>query len=124
MLNSKQRAYLIGLASNLDPIAHIGKNGVSPESVQSVEEAFNTHELIKVNVQKNSPDEPAVAADKLSALVKCIEERKAGNREFLSAERQTREYLTAMELPEVDWFLLHCLPAFEKNLDELGTDGL
>ena len=64
------------------------------------------------------------AADKLSALVKCIEERKAGNREFLSAERQAREYLTAMELPEVDWFILHCLPAFEKNLDELGTNGL
>lgn len=67
MLNSKQRAYLIGLASNLEPIAHIGKNGVSPEAVQSVEEAFNTHELIKINVQKNSPDEPVVAADKLSA---------------------------------------------------------
>ena len=64
------------------------------------------------------------AADKLSALVKCMEERKAGNREFLSAERQIREYLTAMELPEVDWFLLHALPAYEKNLDELGASGL
>ena len=64
------------------------------------------------------------AADKLSALVKCMEERKAGNREFLSAERQTREYLCAMELPEVDWFLVHALPAFEKNLDELGASGL
>lgn len=64
------------------------------------------------------------AADKLSALVKCMEERKAGNREFLSAERQTREYLTAMELPEVDWFMVHALPAFEKNLDELGAGGI
>lgn len=61
------------------------------------------------------------AADKLSALVKCIEERKAGNREFLSAEAQTLHTLRAMELPEVDWFLERCLPAFEKNLDELGT---
>ena len=61
------------------------------------------------------------AADKLSALVKCIEERKAGNREFLSAEEQTRAALTAMALPEADWFIEHCLPAFEKNLDELGT---
>ena len=64
------------------------------------------------------------AADKLSALVKCMEERKAGNREFLSAEQQTRSYLTAMELPEVDWFMTHALLAFEKNLDELGTSGL
>ena len=61
------------------------------------------------------------AADKLSALVKCIEERKAGNREFLSAEEQTRAALTAMALPEADWFMANCLPAFEKNLDELGT---
>ena len=59
------------------------------------------------------------AADKLSALVKCIEERKAGNREFLSAEEQTRASLAAMALPEADWFMEHALPAFEKNLDEL-----
>ena len=59
------------------------------------------------------------AADKLSALVKCIEERKAGNREFLSAEAQTRAALAAMALPEADWFMEHALPAFEKNLDEL-----
>ena len=63
------------------------------------------------------------AADKLSALVKCIEERKAGNREFLSAEEQTRAALTAMALPEADWFMANCLPAYEKNLDELGTMG-
>ena len=61
------------------------------------------------------------AADKLSALVKCIAERKAGNREFLSAEAQTRAALAAMALPEADWFMENCLDAFEKNLDELGT---
>ena len=59
------------------------------------------------------------AADKLSALVKCIAERKAGNREFLSAEAQTRAALKAMALPEADWFIEHCLGAFEKDLDEL-----
>lgn len=63
------------------------------------------------------------AADKLSALVKCIAERKAGNREFLSAERQTRAALEAMGLPEADWFMEHCLPAYEKDLDELGAMG-
>ena len=59
------------------------------------------------------------AADKLSALVKCIEERKAGNREFAGAEAQTRASLEAMALPEVNWFMDRCLGAFEKNLDEL-----
>ena len=61
------------------------------------------------------------AADKLSAYIKCIEERKAGNSDFISAERRTREALEAYHLPEVDYFLLYFIPAFELTLDELGT---
>lgn len=61
------------------------------------------------------------AADKLSAYIKCIEERKAGNNEFLSAEQQTRAVLDASPLPEVAYFLQNFIPAFERNLDELGT---
>lgn len=59
------------------------------------------------------------AADKLSAHIKCIEELKAGNQEFSSAAAQTRAALKAMQLPELDWFMEHCLPAFAKDLDEL-----
>ncbi len=65
-----------------------------------------THEIVK-------------AADKLSAHIKCIEELKAGNQEFESAAVQTRAALEGMHLPELDWFLVHCLPAFSKNLDQL-----
>lgn len=61
------------------------------------------------------------AADKLSAYIKCIEERKAGNNEFLSAEKQTRESLLQSDLPEVKYFMENFIPAFEKTLDELGT---
>ncbi|MBQ9664400.1 MAG: 5'-deoxynucleotidase [Oscillospiraceae bacterium] len=61
------------------------------------------------------------AADKLSAYIKCIEERKAGNNEFLSAEAQTRKILEDCHMPEVDYFLEHFIPSFELNLDELGT---
>ena len=60
------------------------------------------------------------AADKLSAHIKCIEELKAGNQEFESAAAQTRRALEEMDLPELNWFLEHCLPAFAKNLDELN----
>ena len=63
------------------------------------------------------------AADKLSAYIKCIEERKAGNNEFLSAEKQNREQLEANPLPEVKYFMEHFIPAFELTLDELGTIG-
>ena len=61
------------------------------------------------------------AADKLSAYIKCIEERKAGNNEFLSAEKQCRRILEESGLPEVDYFLKNFIPAFELTLDELGT---
>ena len=61
------------------------------------------------------------AADKLSAYIKCVEERRAGNREFLSAEASVRQKLLEMNLPEVDYFLTEFMPGFEKNLDELGT---
>ncbi len=50
-----------------------------------------------------------------------MEERKAGNLEFLSAERQTLERIKSMGLLEADYFLENFMPAFEKNLDELGT---
>ena len=61
------------------------------------------------------------AADKLSAHIKCIEELKAGNMEFESAAAQTEEALRDMHLPELDWFMEHCLPPFGKNLDQLET---
>ena len=73
-----------------------------------------------------TPRDPAAyalvhAADKLSAYIKCVEERKAGNLEFLSAEASARAKLEALDLPEVDYFLQNLMPGFEKNLDELGT---
>lgn len=63
------------------------------------------------------------AADKLSAYIKCIEERKAGNNEFKSAEEQILNTLKQNTLPEVDYFLKNFIPAFELTLDELGTIG-
>ena len=61
------------------------------------------------------------AADKLSAYIKCIEERRAGNDEFLRAEQKSLETLQGYHLPEVDYFLENFIPAFEQTLDELGT---
>ena len=59
------------------------------------------------------------AADKLSAHIKCLEEQKAGNTEFDSATEQTRKALNEMKMPELDWFIAECLPAFSLNLDQL-----
>ena len=59
------------------------------------------------------------AADKISALTKCIAERQAGNLEFEQAAASTREAIRAMQCPEADAFLRMFLPGFEKTLDEL-----
>ena len=59
------------------------------------------------------------AADKLSAYIKCVEEQKAGNTEFDSAEKATMQAMRAMNLPELDWFIDNCLEAFALNLDQL-----
>lgn len=61
------------------------------------------------------------AADKLSALIKCVEERKAGNLEFASAEQATRAAVREMHLEEADYFMERFLPAFELDLDKLGV---
>lgn len=59
------------------------------------------------------------AADKLSAYIKCVEELKAGNLEFKKAAEQTRRALDEMKMPELDYFMTHCMESFSMTLDEL-----
>ena len=59
------------------------------------------------------------AADRLSALIKCMEEQRSGNHEFDAAFTQQKAALEAMHCPEADWFMAHCLPCYTQNLDEL-----
>ncbi|MCR5179328.1 MAG: 5'-deoxynucleotidase [Lachnospiraceae bacterium] len=65
------------------------------------------------------------AADKFSALIKCMEERDAGNLEFRTAENATRESIERMsrELPEVKDFMIEFLPSYGNTLDELVKNG-
>ena len=59
------------------------------------------------------------AADKISALIKCIEERKAGNIEFSKAEQSTLDSIRQMNLREADDFINEFMPGFELTLDQL-----
>ena len=61
------------------------------------------------------------AADRLSALIKCVDEAAAGNGEFKSAEAATRAKIeeNALEMPEVADFVKEFLPAYGSTLDEL-----
>ena len=58
------------------------------------------------------------AADKLAALIKCVEELGQGNSEFASARAATEASIRAMGLPAADCFLEEFLPAFSLTLDE------
>ena len=60
------------------------------------------------------------AADKISAYIKCLEEQRAGNREFDYAAENVRRSIEAYDLPEVKDFLQDFLPAFSMTLDELN----
>ena len=61
------------------------------------------------------------AADRLSALIKCIDEEQAGNREFAGAKAQQEAALKAMDCPEADYFMAHMLPCYRWTLDELSA---
>lgn len=58
------------------------------------------------------------AADKISALIKCIEEMKAGNKEFEKALQSTEKALRGMNVPEAEIFLQEFIGSFYLSLDE------
>ena len=62
-MTSKQRSYLKGLASNLEPIFQVGKSSLTPELTNAIGEAFNTRELIKISVLQNCLDDPKELAE-------------------------------------------------------------
>ena len=71
--------------------------------------------------QENGYDRDVVkAADRISAYIKCLEEKRAGNREFDYAAENVRKSIEDVSLPEVHDFLRDFLPAFEMTLDELN----
>lgn len=58
------------------------------------------------------------AADKLSAYIKCVEERKMGNSDFEKAEKATYDAVVAMNMPEVTFFLDNFIESYSLTLDE------
>ena len=61
-MTSKERAYLIKLSSNLSPVLQLGKEGFTPEVTKALLEVLEARELIKINILKNSPEDPKEVA--------------------------------------------------------------
>ncbi len=102
-----------GSYKRLEDIAQNKILGMLPEELQEayrpllIQQPGEAHDLMK-------------AADKLCAYLKCLEELKAGNREFERAMQTIRRDLDTLGMPEVDYFLREFAPSFELTLDELN----
>lgn len=62
------------------------------------------------------------AADKISAYIKCIEEKKTGNRDFEDAEVTIYNAINDMGLPEADYFMKEYIPAYMLTIDKSGEE--
>ena len=76
-------------------------------------------ELMMMSGEQDQDLLPLVkAADKLSALIKCVEERRSGNHDFHKAEQTIQKSIEEMKLPEAEYFLKEFLPSYGLTIEE------
>ncbi|MDO4555172.1 MAG: ribosome assembly RNA-binding protein YhbY [Lachnospiraceae bacterium] len=96
-MTSKQRAYLKGLAMNIDPIFQVGKASLTPEIIEAVREAIDARELIKVSVLKNCMDDPRQIAEVLAERTRSQVVQVIGKKIVLYKESKDKKKI---ELPK------------------------
>jgi 5'-deoxynucleotidase len=84
-----------------------------PDEFKDDYEPFFTHKEQDLDLWKL-----VKAADKISALIKCIEESRMGNKEFEIALKSQEQKINNIGLPEVKYFCEHFLNAYYLTLDE------
>lgn len=90
-MTSKQRAYLKGLAMNIDPVFQIGKSSLTPEVTEAVSEALEARELIKISVLKNCIDDPREIAEVMSERTKSTIVQVIGKKIVLYRESKKKK---------------------------------
>lgn len=76
-------------------------------------------EIMTMGGQADQALKPLVkAADKISAVIKCVEERRSGNRDFSKAEQTITQAIRDMGLPEADYFMDEFLPSYGLTIEE------
>ena len=68
MPSGKLRQTLRGHGHKLSPIVQIGKGGLSPAVIKQVEQSLVDHELVKMKVDADSPDDRFAVAESVAAL--------------------------------------------------------
>ena len=89
-MTTKQRAKLRSMCNTMEPVLHIGKDGITDNLVKQCWDALEARELIKVTVQRNAPfDSARQACDELCERVHAEPVQTIGSR--FSIYRQARE---------------------------------
>lgn len=109
------------------------KNRDLKNSYKAIEEGAQDRLLEMLNEPLKSeyakyikPDESTLewklvkAADRICAYIKCVEEEKAGNQEFINAKKTIYESIINMNLKEVEIFIEESLNSFSLSLDEIS----
>lgn len=98
MLTSKQRSYLRSMGNSLDTIFQVGKSGVTPELRDTVHNALEARELIKINVLDNTMLSAKEAAEILAGRTNSDVVQVIGNKFILFRQSKTKPVI---ELPKV-----------------------
>jgi RNA-binding protein len=77
-LTGKQRSHLRALGHKLDPLVQLGKNGLTPGALRAIDDELGRHELIKVKLLKECPEEVGELGDRLGADLKAHVAQKVG----------------------------------------------
>ena len=96
MLNSKQRAFLRSLSTDLDTIFQIGKGGITEEICLQISNALEARELIKARVLDNSGYSAKEAASEIAENIDCEVVSCVGSKFVLYKESQKKKRI---ELP-------------------------
>lgn len=96
-MTSKQRAYLKGLAMNINTVLQIGKSSVTPEFTSAVDEALEARELIKIHVLKNCFDDPREIAALIAERTRSQVVQVIGKKIVLYRESKDKKQI---ELPK------------------------
>ena len=97
-------------------VENIAANQLLKELPEDMQEAYED-----ILIEDDSIEWKYVkAADKLSAYIKCIEEKNTGNTDFTKAEDTIRKALEDMQMEEIDVFIEEFLPAYVMTLDEIN----
>ena len=68
-MNSRQRAYLRGLANKIEAKYQFGKDGLSEAFLKLLDDALEANELIKIHILENSLSDPRTVSDEICSAL-------------------------------------------------------